>query len=76
MKPLYLCINCGSRYIEEKGVDKYLIFDSMELYSVELHSIENNIYLKKYMDVLMELEIKVKCYLKNTILFLMELEIK
>ena len=47
MKPLYLFINCGSRYIEEKGVDKYLIFDSMELYSVKLHSIENNSYLKK-----------------------------
>ena len=47
VNPLYLCINCGSRYVEEKGVDKYLIFDSMELHSVELHSIENNSYLKK-----------------------------
>ena len=27
MDPLYLCINHASGYIEQKGVNKYLIFD-------------------------------------------------
>ena len=52
MNPLYLHINHASRYIEEKGVSKYLIFDSIEFYSAELHSIaENKELLKKYNDV-------------------------
>ena len=39
---LYLCINHASGYIEEKGVDKYLIFDPID---------ENKELLKKYNDV-------------------------
>ena len=31
MNPLYLLINHASGYIEEKGVNKYLIFDNKEL---------------------------------------------
>ena len=42
MNPLYLRINHASRYIEEKGVNKYLIFDSTD---------ENKELLKKYNDV-------------------------
>ena len=30
LKPLYLLINDASGYIEEKGVNKYLIFDSTD----------------------------------------------
>ena len=30
VNPLYLRINHASRYIEEKGVNKYLIFDSTD----------------------------------------------
>ena len=30
MNPLYLRINHASGYIEEKGVNKYLIFDSTD----------------------------------------------
>ena len=53
VNPLYLCINHASGYIEdieEKGVNKYLIFDPMEL-----HSIDENTMM-----FLMELEIKSK----------------
>ena len=39
MNPLYLCINHTSGYIEEKGVNKYLIFDPID---------ENKELLKKY----------------------------
>ena len=39
---LYLLINHASGYIEEKGVNKYLIFDSTD---------ENKELLKKYNDV-------------------------
>ena len=42
MSPLYLRINHGSRYTEEKGVNKYLVFDSTD---------ENKVLLKKYNDV-------------------------
>ena len=42
MNPLYLRINHASGYIEEKGVNKYLIFDSTD---------ENKELLKKYNDV-------------------------
>ena len=31
MNPLYLLINHASGYIEEKGVNKYLIFENKEL---------------------------------------------
>ena len=51
MNPLYLCINHASGYIEEKGVNKYLVFNS---------AYENKKLLKKYNNVLMELEIKSK----------------
>ena len=42
VNPLYLRINHASGYIEEKGVNKYLIFDSTD---------ENKELLKKYNDV-------------------------
>ena len=59
VNPFYLRINHASRYIErssdeEVNENKYLIFDSMELHAVD----ENKELLKKYNDVLMELEIK------------------
>ena len=38
---MYLCINDASGYIEEKGVDKYFIFDPIN---------ENKKLLKKYND--------------------------
>ena len=61
VNPLYLRITHASGHIEEKRVNKYLIFDSMKLYSAELRSIdENKELIKKYNDVLMELEIKSK----------------
>ena len=42
VNPLYLRINHESGYIEEKGVNKYLVFDSTD---------ENKELLKKYNDV-------------------------
>ena len=49
---MYLGITHASGYIEEKGVNKYLLFGSMELHSTELHSTdENKELLKKYNDV-------------------------
>ena len=39
---MYLFVNYASEYIEEKGVNKYLIFDSTD---------ENKELLKKYNDV-------------------------
>ena len=42
VNPLYLLVNHASGYIEEKGVNKYLIFDSID---------ENKELLKKYNDV-------------------------
>ena len=42
VNPLYLCINNASGYIEEKGVNKYLVFDSVD---------ENKELLKKCNDV-------------------------
>ena len=41
VNPLYLLVNHASRYIEEKGVNKYLIFNSTK---------ENKELLKKYND--------------------------
>ena len=46
---MYLTITHASGYIEEKDVNKYLIFDSTD---------ENKKLLKKYNHFLMELEIK------------------
>ena len=51
VNPLYLLNNHASGYIEEKGMNKYLIFDSAD---------ENKELLKKTMMFLMELETKSK----------------
>ena len=53
---MYLCINHASRYIEEKGVNKYLIFDSMELRSID----ENKKFLKKYNNAFNGIRDKIK----------------
>ena len=58
VNPLYLRINHASGYIEEKEINRYLVFDSMELHSTD----ENKKLLKKFNDVLMELGIKSKKY--------------
>ena len=42
VNPLYLLVNHANEYIEEKDVNKYLIFDSTD---------ENKELLKKYNDV-------------------------
>ena len=47
---MYLRINHASGYIEEKGIDKYLVFDSAD---------ENKELLKKYNDVFNEIKDKV-----------------
>ena len=39
---LYLTIGKVDRFIEEKNGSKYLVFDSAELHSVELHSTDKN----------------------------------
>ena len=44
VNPSYLTIAHASRYIEEKGVNKYLVFNSTD---------ENKELLKKYSDILM-----------------------
>ena len=51
VNPLYLLINHANGYIEEKGVNKYLVFDSTD---------ENKELLKNTMMFLMELETKSK----------------
>ena len=51
VNPLYLCVNHTCRYIEEKGVNKYLIIDSIDK-NKELH--------KKYQDVFNEIMGKTK----------------
>ena len=56
MNPLYLCINHASRYVKEKSVNKYLIFDSMELHSAD----ENKELLKKYNNVFNGIRNKIK----------------
>ena len=56
VNPLYLCINHASGYIQEKGVNKYLIFNSMELHSID----ENKELLKKYNDVFNGIMGKIK----------------
>ena len=51
VKSLYLHINHGSRYAEENGVNKYLIFDSTD---------ENKELLKNIMMFLMEVGVRSK----------------
>ena len=51
VNPLYLTITHASGYIEEKGVNKFLIFDSID---------ENKELLKKYNDVLNGIRNKIK----------------
>ena len=51
VNPLYLIIDHASGYIEEKGVNKYLVFDSTD---------ENKELLKKYNDVFNEIRDKIK----------------
>ena len=51
VNPLYLITNHANGYIEEKGVNKYLIFDSTD---------ENKELLKKYSDVWDVIRDKVK----------------
>ena len=51
MNPLYLLINHANGYIEEKGVNKYLVFDSTD---------ENKELLKKYNDVWNGIRDKIK----------------
>ena len=51
VNPLYLIITHASGYIEEKGVNKYLVFDSKDA---------NKELLKNTMMFLMELETKPK----------------
>ena len=56
LNPLYLNITHASRYIEEKGVNKYLVFGSMKLHSTD----ENKELLKKYNDVFSGIRNKIK----------------
>ena len=51
VNPLYLLINHANGYIEERGVSKYLIFDSTD---------ENKKLLKKYKDVWNGIRGKIK----------------
>ena len=51
VNPLYLIIANASGYIEEKGVNKYLFFDSTD---------ENKELLKKYSDVWNGIKNKIK----------------
>ena len=53
---MYLIIDHASRYMEEKGVNKYLVFDSTELHSAD----ENKELLKKYNDVFNGIRNKIK----------------
>ena len=51
MNPLYTNITHASGYIEEKGVNKYLVFDSTD---------ENKELIKKYNDVFNGIRDKIK----------------
>ena len=51
VNPLYLIVDHASGYIEEKGVNKYLVFDSTD---------ENKELLKKYNDVFNGIRNKIK----------------
>ena len=56
VNPLYLRITHASGYIEEINENKYLIFDSMELHSID----ENKELLKKYNDAFNGIMDKIK----------------
>ena len=56
VNPLYLHINHASGYIEETGINKYLVFDSIELPSTD----ENKELLKRYNDVFNGIRNKIK----------------
>ena len=51
VNPLYLLMNHADGYIEEKGVNEYLIFDSTD---------DNKELLKKYTDVWSRIKNKIK----------------
>ena len=51
MNPLYLLIDHASGYIKEKGVNKYLVFDSTD---------EKKELLKKYNDIWNGIKYKIK----------------
>ena len=51
VNPLYLLIDHASEYIEEKGVNKYLAFDSTD---------KNKEFLEKYNDVWNGIQNKIK----------------
>ena len=51
VNPLYLLIDHASKYVEEKGVNKYLVFDSTD---------KNKGLLKKYNDVWNGIKNKIK----------------
>ena len=56
VNPLYLNITLARGYIEEKGVNKYLVFDSMELHSKD----ENKELSKKCNNVFNGIRDKIK----------------
>ena len=56
VNPLHLNITHANGYIEEKSVNKYLVFDSMELHSTD----ENTELIKKYNDVFNGIRDKIK----------------
>ena len=58
VNPLYLTITHASGYIEEKGVNKYLVFDSTD---------ENKELLKKYNDAFNGVRRKIKKISDNEI---------
>ena len=53
---MYLTIAHANGYIEEKGVNKFLVFVSMELHSTD----ENKELLKKYNDVFNGIRSKIR----------------
>ena len=59
VNPLYLLVNHASGYIEEKGVNKYLIFDCTD---------ENKGLLKKYNDVWGGIKNKIKEVARSVIM--------
>ena len=59
VNPLYLTIAHASGYIEEKGVNKYLVFNSTD---------ENKELLKKYNDVFNGIRNKIKKAAMNVIM--------
>ena len=56
VNPLYLNITLARGYIEEKGVNKYLVFDSTELHSID----ENKELSKKCNNVFNGIRDKIK----------------